>query len=125
VLGFAFKKDTNDTRESAAIYICRDLIDEQANVAIYDPKVSAQQIWQDLAVADECPHVTICEDAYDATKDAHAVLILTEWDKFKTLDFKRIYDEMKLPAFLFDGRNLLDLEQLREIGFEATGIGQG
>ena len=65
------------------------------------------------------------EDSYEATKDAHAILILTEWDEFKALDFKRIYDEMKLPAFLFDGRNLLDLEQLREIGFEATGIGQG
>jgi UDPglucose 6-dehydrogenase len=101
------------------------LIDEQANVAIYDPKVSAQQIRQDLAVTEENPHVTICEDAYQATKDAHAVLILTEWDEFKSLDFKRIYDEMKLPAFLFDGRNLLDLEQLGEIGFEATGIGQG
>ena len=125
ILGFAFKKDTNDTRESAAIYICQDLIDEQANVAIYDPKVSAKQIRQDLKVADESPPVTICDDAYEATQDAHAILILTEWDEFKALDFKRIYDEMQLPAFLFDGRNLLDLEALREIGFEATGIGQG
>ena len=125
VLGFAFKKDTNDTRESAAIYICQDLIDEQANVAIYDPKVSEQQIRQDLKVADDNSHVTICEDAYEGTKGAHAVLILTEWDEFKALDYKRIYDAMQLPAFLFDGRNLLDLEALREIGFDATGIGQG
>ena len=125
VLGFAFKKDTNDTRESAAIYICRDLIDEQANVAIYDPKVSAKQIRQDLKVDDEHPHVIICEDAYEATKGAHAFLILTEWDEFRALDYKRIYAEMQLPAFLFDGRNLLDLEQLNQIGFEAIGIGQG
>ena len=125
VLGFAFKKDTNDTRESAAIYICRDLIDEQANVAIYDPKVSAQQIHQDLGVSADHPHVSICDDVYAATQDAHAILILTEWDEFKALDFKKIYDAMQLPAFLFDGRNLLDLEQLRAIGFEAKGIGQG
>ena len=90
VLGFAFKKDTNDTRESAAIYICRDLIDEQANVAIYDPKVSAKQIRQDLKVDDEHQHVIICEDAYEATKGAHAFLILTEWDEFRALDYKRI-----------------------------------
>jgi UDPglucose 6-dehydrogenase len=125
VLGFAFKKDTNDTRESAAIYICRDLIDEQANVAIYDPKVTAKQIRQDLKVDEDNPRVTICDDAYEATKGAHAVLILTEWDEFKALDYHRIFKDMQLPAFLFDGRNLLDLEELREIGFEAAGIGQG
>ena len=125
VLGFAFKKDTNDTRESAAIYVCKDLIDEQANVSIYDPKVPEAQIRRDLGLAEDATAVTICDDAYEATKDAHAVLILTEWDEFKALDFKKIYDQMNLPAFLFDGRNLLDLDALRAIGFEATGIGRG
>lgn len=125
VLGFAFKKDTNDTRESAAIYVCKDLIEEQANVAIYDPKVPAAQIHRDLAVDATDSRVTICADAYEATKDAHAVLILTEWDAFKELDFEKIHDQMHQPAFLFDGRNLLDLNRLRSIGFEATGIGQG
>jgi len=125
VLGFAFKKDTNDTRESAAIYVCKDLIDEQANVSIYDPKVPEAQIRRDLGLAEDATAVTICDDAYEATKDAHAVLILTEWDEFKALDFKNIYDQMNLPAFLFDGRNLLDLDALRAIGFEATGIGRG
>ena len=125
VLGFAFKKDTNDTRESAAIYVCKDLIDEQANVSIYDPKVPEAQIRRDLGLAEDATAVTICGDAYEATKDAHAVLILTEWDEFKALDFKKIYDQMNLPAFLFDGRNLLDLDALRAIGFEATGIGRG
>ena len=125
VLGFAFKKDTNDTRESAAIYVCKDLIDEQANVSIYDPKVPEAQIRRDLGLAEDATAVTICDDAYEATKDAHAVLILTEWDEFKALDFKEIYDQMNLPAFLFDGRNLLDLDALRAIGFEATGIGRG
>lgn len=124
VLGFAFKKDTNDTRESAAIYVCNDLLEEQAHLAIYDPKVQAEQIYRDLKIAANNPHVSICTDAYEASKDAHAILILTEWDEFKALDFKKIYDQMQLPAFLFDGRNLLDLKQLRSIGFEASAIGR-
>lgn len=125
VLGFAFKKDTNDTRESAAIYICKDLLEEQANLAIYDPKVSEEQIRLDLGIDAGNEDVVFCRDAYAATKDAHAILVLTEWDEFKALDFKRIYGSMHLPAFLFDGRNVLDLKTLREIGFEASGIGQG
>ena len=125
VLGFAFKKDTNDTRESAAIYVCGDLIEEQANLSVYDPKVSEAQMRRDLNLAADDPRLTVCTDAYAATKDAHAVLILTEWDEFKALDFEKIYDGMHLPAFLFDGRNLLDLDALRAIGFEASGIGRG
>jgi len=123
VLGFAFKKDTNDTRESAAIYVCKDLLEEQAEITIYDPKVSEFQIRRDLRVPKEDMSVTVCLDAYAATKDAHAVLILTEWDEFKELDFQKIYDQMQLPAFLFDGRNLLDLATLRAIGYQAHGIG--
>ncbi|MGB0459990.1 MAG: UDP-glucose 6-dehydrogenase [Opitutales bacterium] len=125
VLGFAFKKDTNDTRESAAIYVCGDLLEEQANVAIYDPKVPESQIRDDLNVSADFSALTVCTDAYEACQDAHAVLILTEWDEFKALDFQRIHDSMQQPAFLFDGRNLLDLAALREVGFEACGIGQG
>ena len=125
VLGFAFKKDTNDTRESAAIYICQDLLEEQANIAIYDPKVEVAQIQKDLGISTDNELVTYCVNAYEATKDAHAILILTEWDEFKALDFKKIYDDMHQPAFLFDGRNLLDLETLQAIGFEASGIGKG
>lgn len=124
VLGFAFKKDTNDTRESAAIYICKDLLEEQANLAIYDPKVEVAQIQKDLGIDAGFDRVTYCGSAYEATEGAHAVLILTEWDAFKTLDFKKIYDNMQLPAFVFDGRNLLDLDALRAIGFEARGIGK-
>ncbi len=80
---------------------------------------------RDLGLADDDDSITFCADPYQATKDAHAVLVLTEWDEFKDLDYKKIYDQMHLPAFLFDGRNVLDLEALREIGFEATGIGKG
>jgi UDPglucose 6-dehydrogenase len=130
VLGFAFKKDTNDTRESAAIYVCRDLLDEQAHLAIYDPKVSEDQVRLDLnqgeVLEDGRPndHVLIEEDPYVAAEGAHAVLILTEWDEFRDLDFQRIYDGMHKPAFLFDGRNILDLAALRAIGFTASGIGR-
>ncbi len=125
VLGFAFKKDTNDTRESAAIYVCNDLLDEQARLAIYDPKVSEEKIRQDLQLSKDDSSVTVCTDAYTATKDAHAVLVLTEWDQFKELDFQKIYDQMYQPAFLFDGRNLMDMDLLRKIGFEAYDIGRG
>lgn len=125
VLGFAFKKDTNDTRESAAIYVCKDLLEEQAHLTIYDPKVPEAQIRRDLSLADDDDSITVCADAYEATKDAHAVLVLTEWEEFKELDYQKIYETMHLPAFLFDGRNILDLEALREIGFEASGIGKG
>lgn len=125
VLGFAFKKDTNDTRESAAIYICRDLLEEQASLAIYDPKVPEAVIRRDLGLAQDDESITVHRDAYAASEGAHAILILTEWDEFKALDYQNIYADMHLPAFLFDGRNILDLEKLREIGFEASGIGKG
>ena len=125
ILGFAFKKDTNDTRESAAIYICKDLLEEQANIAIYDPEVEVAQIQRDLGIDAENEYVTYCKDALEATKGAHAILILTEWDEFKALDYQKIYEQMQLPAFLFDGRNILDLEALQAIGYEASGIGKG
>ena len=125
VLGFAFKKDTNDTRESAAIYVCKYLLEEHAQIAIYDPEVTEAQIRRDLQLVEDDTSVEICADAYAATKDAHAVLILTEWDEFKKLDYQKIYDQMHLPAFLFDGRNLIDVKLLREIGFETHDIGRG
>lgn len=123
ILGFAFKKDTNDTRESAAIKVCRDLIEEQAELAIYDPKVSESRITQDLGAAGDS-RILVVSDAYEAAKGAHAVVILTEWDEFASLDYQRIFDSMKRPAFLFDGRNIVDVDQLRTIGFEVSSIGR-
>jgi UDPglucose 6-dehydrogenase len=131
ILGFAFKKDTNDTRESAAITVCKDLLAEQARLTIYDPKVSAEEIFRDLGLASHLsdgrpnPAVTICTDAYSATEKAHAVLVLTEWDEFKAIDFRRVFAQMMKPAWVYDGRNILDLKQLRAIGFNAHGIGKG
>ena len=125
ILGFAFKKDTNDTRESAAIYVCKDLIEEHARIAIYDPEVDVSQIQSDLGIEIDNEYVSYCTNPYEATKDAHAVLILTEWDEFKALDFSKIYEQMHQPSFLFDGRNILDIDALTEIGFEASGVGKG
>lgn len=131
VLGFAFKKDTNDSRESPAIYVCRDLLWEHAQVAIYDPKVGKESVLRDLeevgtfrknkGVTDD---VSVYDDPYEAVKDAHAVAILTEWDEFRELDYEKVFSKMLKPAFIFDGRNILDLKKLREIGFEASGIGK-
>lgn len=129
-LGWAFKKDTNDTRESAAIYVADDLLFEQANIAVYDPKVEEKTIYRDLNYLDTRTEeenkegVTIYNDPYEACKDAHAVALLTEWDEFKTYDWQKIYDKMKKPAFVFDGRNILDGDVLRDIGFIFQGIGK-
>ena len=128
-LGWAFKKDTNDTRESAAIYVADDLLSEQATVAVYDPKVGEEQIQFDLnyletrSESDNKKGVQVVDNAYEACKEAHAIAILTEWDEFKDYDWKRIYDSMLKPAFVFDGRNLLDREKLTSIGFQYQAIG--
>jgi len=123
ILGFAFKKNTNDTRESAAIAVCRDLLAEHAKLAVYDPKVAAEDIRREFpGAAEDC--LAIARDAYEACEGAHAVAILTEWDEFKTLDYARIFKAMPKPASIFDGRNILDLAGLRAIGFKAFGIGR-
>jgi len=130
ILGFAFKKDTNDTRESASIYVCQDLIAENACVSVYDPKVPADMIYLDLGQSQTKPDGTpnsnldIASDAYEACEGAHAIAILTEWDCFKELDYQRIYDSMEKPAFIFDGRNILDRKALEDIGFKTAGIGK-
>ncbi len=125
VLGFAFKKDTNDTRESAAISVCRDLLAEQARVVVYDPKVPADEIRRDiLGAGKEDPRLTVVGDAYAAAEGAHAIAIVTEWDEFKKLDYTKIYNAMSKPAFIFDGRNIVDLGTLTAIGFRAYGIGK-
>src|SRR5471032_1855745 len=125
VLGFAFKKDTNDTRESAAISICRDLLAEQAKVVVYDPKVTAVEIVADVCGKGQAnPRLIIAANPSEACAGAHALAVLTEWDEFKKLDYKKIFDAMHKPAFVFDGRNILDLAKLRQIGFSAFGIGK-
>ena len=128
-LGWAFKKDTNDTRESAAIYVADDLINEQAQIAVYDPKVAAVKVLADLDYLETRSHdanvaqIQSFSNAYEACLGAHAIAVLTEWDEFTTYDWQKIYDGMQKPAFVFDGRNLLNRAELEAIGFVYQGIG--
>lgn len=129
-LGWAFKKDTNDTRESAAIYVADYLLNEHAEIVVYDPKVPEEQIYADLDYlntrsSDENRKlVTVVDTAAEACGGAHAVALLTEWDEFKTLDWSSIYEQMYKPAFLFDGRKILDEVKLEDIGFKFYAIGK-
>lgn len=138
IWGWAFKKDTNDTRESSAIYVCRDLLRERAQLRIYDPRVGKAQIMSDLqyVMADAAgviaptdrklldENLQVFDNAYAAAQDAHAIAVMTEWDEFKTLDFSRLIEAMPQPAFIFDGRNTLDHEALRKLGFGVHAIGK-
>nr|WP_315149769.1 UDP-glucose 6-dehydrogenase [uncultured Flavobacterium sp.] len=129
-LGWAFKKDTNDTRESAAIYVANDLINEQAQIAVYDPKVSRNKILVDLDYLEtrssekNAKAIISFDNPYDACKGAHAIAVLTEWDEFVHYDWQQLYDSMQKPAFVFDGRNILDAAALEEIGFIYRGVGK-
>lgn len=137
IYGFAFKKDTGDTRETPAIDVCRGLMQDGAKLCIYDPKVEEQQVRLDLATAKfEWDHpvakaqpiskdvVEVVTNAQDAAQGAHAVCVLTEWDEFKSYDYQALYDSMVKPAFIFDGRNILDHAKLREIGFIVYALGK-
>ena len=121
VLGFAFKADTGDTRESPAISVCKELAAEQAQVVVSDPK-ALDNAEKELA---DSKGIVFDKDPYAAAAGAHALAILTEWDTYKSLDYQRIYDAMEKPAFLFDGRNMLDHTALHNIGFEVYSIGKG
>lgn len=129
-LGWAFKKDTNDTRETPAVYVANDLMDEGANVYVYDPKVSWEQIFSDInmlqsrTIKENSELLNTTSDVYKAVEKAHAVAILTEWEEFKTLNWQEIYNRMQKPAFVFDGRNLLNKKELESIGFDVYSIGK-
>ncbi|NJB35371.1 nucleotide sugar dehydrogenase [Croceivirga sp. JEA036] len=128
--GWAFKKDTNDTRESAAIYVADALLEEKAELVIYDPKVNAETIYADLdylgtrTEEENRKLVTVVNDPMQAAANAHAIAILTEWDEFKNYDWKTVYDKMLKPAFLFDGRRILDATKMQETGFKFYKIGE-
>jgi len=131
MLGWAFKKDTGDTRESPAITIANHFLSEKARINIYDPQVTEPQIWLDLtdygSIPSEPikPHVKVSLSAEEACKDAEAIVICTEWDEFKTLDWEKIYANCPRPAFVFDGRLMLDRKRLQKIGFTVVTIGTG
>jgi len=133
VLGYAFKKDTGDVRETPSMFVVRVLVLEEARIHVYDPQVSREDMWTEMKCTcgmsvDTHPGleaaVTTSPDPYAACEGAHALAVLTEWDEFKGLDYARIYKSMAKPAFVFDGRNVLDHDGLRELGFEVHAIGK-
>ena len=142
VLGFAFKANTSDTRESPAITLVSNFIAERAQVAIYDPRVEGQQILRELAddgtdISFLMAAVEICQSAYSACEGADAVVVATEWDEFSNqpstcnvegktarLDWSRVAKSMRKPMFVFDGRNVLDGSKLEALGFRVEAIGK-
>ena len=121
IFGFAFKADTGDTRESPAINVCRGLLDEKAQLAIHDPK-ALDGAAKDLE--EYAGQFTLESDPYSAASRAHAIVIATDWSQFASLDYARIFETMEKPAFIFDGRNLLDHRKLYQIGFSVHRIGR-
>ena len=129
-LGWAFKKDTNDTRESAAIYVADALLDEKAEITVYDPQVPEKTVHRDLdylntrSAEENKQLVKVVTNPLDEIENTHAIAILTEWDEFKDIDWQNIYTKMMKPAFIFDGRRLLNKEKIEAIGFKYYRIGQ-
>lgn len=130
-LGWAFKKDTNDTRESAAIKVADNLLSERALVSVYDPKVKKERIYADLenlktrSDEENKTLLKVHTNAYEACKDSHAIAVLTEWDEFVNYDWAKIHKAMQKPAFIFDGRGILNKDLLENIGFSYYKIGSG
>jgi len=129
ILGWAFKKDTNDTRESAAIYVSDNLIKSNINLNIYDPKVKESQIFFDMNYINgndkkNKEHISIYNNPIDCIHKTNIIAILTEWDEFKDYDWKNLYKKMSKPAYIFDGRNILDKVKLESIGFNYIGLGR-
>jgi UDPglucose 6-dehydrogenase len=119
VFGFAFKANTGDIRDSPAITIVERMVGERADVHVYDPKVRHSD------VKGLYPNVTCHDDPYAAAVDAHAILVLTDWEEFTLLDYKKIYNSMQRPAFIFDGRAYLNHNFLKSIGFSVRSVGKG
>ena len=118
------QRDTNDTRESAAIFVCRDLLAEQAQVVVYDPKVPANEIRDEvLGKGKSDARLVVVDDPYEAAKGAHAVAVVTEWDEFKWLDYDKIATSMARRCVV-DARNILDKGSLLRRGFSYTGVGR-
>ena len=121
LFGFAFKADTGDTRESPAISIAQSLMDERAVLSIYDPK-AGEGITPELM--DYEGRFSVEYNPVSAADGAHAIIIATDWAEFRDYDYSAIFEKMEKPAFIFDGRNILDHQKLYEIGFSVHRIGR-
>ena len=133
ILGFAFKSNTNDTRESPAISICKDLLDEGCFLSIYDPQVNEKQISAEIGpshVKNLSDHESIIlwnkeKDIYESANLSDAVLILTDWGEFKDINLEKLFDKMRPPCWIFDTRNLINLIEAKSIGFKVWALGNG
>ena len=131
VLGFAFKANTNDTRESPAIKICQDLLEEGGNLQIYDPRVSEEMINYELNQKDETIKINnennkswkYCNSIQEATNGVDAVLVLTEWEEFKNINWKKLSKSMRSPKWLFDTRSIADIEEAKDAGINIWSLG--
>ncbi len=125
ILGFAFKANTNDTRESPAIKICNDLLEEGAYLSIYDPKVELKQVQNDLFCNENqnISKITIANTAEDSAKNADAIVVLTEWEEFKNLNWHKISKSMRNPSWVFDTRGILNLKELKSSGMNIWRVG--
>lgn len=133
IFGFAFKKDTGDTRETSAAFVMRDLLAERAVLSVYDPQVVREQMFEEFnytlnlnetTLPGMDKMITTASSAIEAATGAHAIALMTEWDEFAAYDYRKLYEVMQKPAFIFDGRNILPHAELREIGFEVYAIGR-
>ena len=131
IYGFAFKKNTNDTRESASINICRNLIEEGARLCIYDPKVTKEQMASDLIQDEDFEFTPNSElgswssfsDPEKAIIGADAIVVITEWEEFKFIDWNKINKLMRKPAWIFDTRAIINIEEANKAGFNVWSIG--
>ena len=139
ILGFAFKANTNDTRESAAINICKDLLEEGAILSIHDPKVEKWQISKDLK--SECLNLSnndnnthaisnnskwsFSENIYEAVQGSDALLVLTEWEEYSLIDWEMVSKIMRRPSWVFDARSILKPEEVKKFGLNLWRIGDG
>ncbi len=121
LFGFAFKANTGDTRESPAVFIAKRLLEENAEVVISDPKALKNAR---IDLENMNGKISYIEDPYQAADSCHAIAVVTEWDLYRSLDFEKIYKSMNKPAFIFDGRNILDHEKLFQMGFDVFPIGK-
>jgi len=132
ILGFSFKANTNDTRESPAIEICKDLINDGCNLSIYDPKVSKERIDEDLRNAlnqkitnkDKESKWEVSDNLYNSAMDSDALVILTEWEEFRNLNYEKLSEIMRPPSWIFDTRSIIDNEKANNYGFNIWSIGK-
>lgn len=124
IFGFSFKKNSGDTRESPSISVCNYLIKEGAILHIYDPKVPTEKIYEELNTDEHNTQIIIESDCYKACKKVEAIVIITGWDVFKTLDYEHIYELMDHPSYIFDGCNILDKKTLEKYGFRIYTLGK-